>query len=172
MFLYFVGGAIILFVMVYFVDHYMSAGFIQHLTIRIQRFNYSAMSAGRSEQASKGFDLFFHYPFGFGLGAAGNKASAYHMQVVPDGNLIRILVETGIVGMASFVIMNIKAVYQGIKNKYYYMTVIILLFLMHSVGSNVLDFYYGSFVYWYILGFLSRPKCVFDDIKYSNVDKG
>ena len=109
-------------------------------------------------QASKGIELFFKYPFGFGLGAAGNKASVYHMQVVPDGNLIRILVETGIVGIISFSIMNGNAILNGIKRKQYYLTLIILLFLAHSIGSNVLDFYYGSFVYWYILGFLNRPE--------------
>lgn len=149
-------GIVVVFVLVFFVDNYMSAGLLQHLQIRLQRFNYAYMARGRTTQASNAINLFFQYPLGFGLGAAGNKASAYHMQVVPDGNLIRILVETGIIGIVSFAIMNVKAIYNGLKHKYYYLTLIVLLFLAHSIGSNVLDFYYGSFIYWYILGFLNR----------------
>lgn len=151
-------GILVVTVLLYFVDHYMSAGLLQHLQIRLQRFNYAYMSTGRTTQASNAFELFFRYPLGFGLGAAGNKASAYHMQVVPDGNLIRILVETGILGIISFTVMNVKAIYNGLRRKQYYLTLIIVLFLAHSIGSNVLDFYYGSFIYWYILGFMNRPE--------------
>ena len=154
--LYTLLGVIVVYVLTFFVDHYMSAGLLKHLEIRLQRFNIEAMSVGRTGQASKAVELFFQYPFGFGLGAAGNKASPYHMQVVPDGNLMRILVETGIIGIISFAVLNIKAIFNGIKNKYYFMTVIIILYLAHSIGSNVLDFYYGSFAYWYILGVLNR----------------
>lgn len=156
--IYLIFGVLIAGMILFFVDHYMSAGLLKHLQIRLSGFNFDSMSTGRLEQASKAMSLFLRYPFGFGLGAAGNKASTYHMQVVPDGNWMRILVETGIIGIISFVIINVKALYKGIKHKYYYMTIIIVLFLAHSIGSNVLDFYYGSFVYWYILGFLSRPN--------------
>lgn len=162
-FVYAVLGVAVVLVLIYFVDHFMSAGFLKHLEIRLQRFNVDYMSAGRSRQTSKAIELFFEHPFGFGLGAAGNKASPYDLQVVPDGNLIRILVETGIFGILSFAIMNIKAICKGIKHKYYYMTVIVLLFLAHSIGSNVLDFYYGSFIYWYILGYLNRSNEYFAD---------
>lgn len=86
-------GFVIMAVLLYFVDHFMSAGLLQHLKIRLQHFNLTHMSEGRSTQASKGIELFLQYPLGFGLGAAGNKASAYHMQVVSDGNLIRILAD-------------------------------------------------------------------------------
>lgn len=149
-------GVILIIALLYFVNHYMSAGLLQHLQIRLRGLNINSMSTGRAEQVADGMALFIKYPLGFGLGAAGNKASTYHMGVVPDGNLIRILVETGIFGIISFMIMNIKAIIKGLKHQYYYMTVIVLLFLAHSIGSNVLDFYYGSFVYWYILGFLNR----------------
>ena len=161
--LYSLLGIALVYVLIYFVDHYMSAGLLQHLEIRLRGLNFEAMSRGRSDQASNAFSLFFQYPFGFGLGAAGNKASTYHLQVIPDGNLLRILVETGIIGMVSFIIMNVKAIYSGIKHKYYYMTVIVGLFLAHSIGSNVLDFYYGSFIYWYILGYLNRPNVCFEN---------
>ena len=151
----------LVFVLVFFMDHYMSAGLLQHLEIRIHGLNIDSMSSGRAEQASNAFSLFCEYPLGFGLGAAGNKASTYHLQVIPDGNLLRILVETGIIGISSFAIMNIRAIKKGIQNRYYFMTVIICLFLAHSIGSNVLDFYYGSFIYWYILGYLNRPNDCF-----------
>ena len=169
--LYSLLGIVLVYVLVYFVDHYMSAGLLQHLEIRLRGLNIEAMSRGRSEQASNAFSLFFQYPLGFGLGAAGNKASTYHLQVIPDGNLLRILVETGIIGMTSFIIMNVRAIYRGIKHKYYYMTVIIGLFLAHSIGSNVLDFYYGSFIYWYILGYLNRPNDCFVH-EYNYAEKG
>lgn len=161
--LYSLLGIVLTYTLIYFVGHYMSAGLLQHLEIRLRGFNPESMSRGRSEQASNAFSVFLRYPFGFGLGAAGNKASTYHLQIIPDGNLLRILVETGIVGMLSFIILNVKAICNGIKHKYYYMTVIIGLFLAHSIGSNVLDFYYGSFIYWYILGYLNRPSEYFDN---------
>ena len=149
-------GIILAYAILFFVDHYMSAGVLEHLQIRLRGLNVNSMSHGRTEQASEALALFAKYPFGFGLGAAGNKASAYNLGVIPDGNLIRILVETGILGMITFVIMNVRAIRKGLRHRYYYLVVIVLLFLAHAIGSNVLDFYYGSFVYWYILGFLSR----------------
>ncbi|MCQ5202273.1 O-antigen ligase family protein [Mordavella massiliensis] len=151
-------GIIIAAILFYFVNHYMSEGFFEHLQIRLRGLNANSMSTGRTEQAEEAMALFLEYPLGFGLGAAGNKASSYQMGVIPDGNLIRILVETGIFGMVAFLVLNIKAIVRGLRHKYYYMVVIILLFLAHSIGSNVLDFYYGSFIYWYILGFLNRTK--------------
>ena len=151
-------GLIIAVILIFFVNHYMSAGFLEHLQIRLRGLNANSMSTGRTEQAAEAMALFLKYPLGFGLGAAGNKASSYQMGVIPDGNLIRILVETGIFGMAAFLLLNIKAIVRGLRHKYYYMVVIILLFLAHSIGSNVLDFYYGSFIYWYILGFLNRAE--------------
>ena len=162
-FLYSLLGVVLVYALLFFIDHYMSAGVLQHLEIRMRGINVDALSRGRSQQASNAISLFFQYPLGFGLGAAGNKASTYHLQVIPDGNLLRILVETGVVGIISFVMLNIRALSKGIKYKYYYMTLIIGLFLAHSVGSNVLDFYYGSFVYWYILGYLNRPIVYFGD---------
>lgn len=155
-------GLIIAGILVFFVEHYMSAGFLQHLQIRLMGLNVNSMSTGRTEQVADAMALFFKYPLGFGLGAAGNKASSYQMGVIPDGNLVRILVETGIFGMITFLALNIKAIVRGLSHKYYYMVLILVLFLAHSIGSNVLDFYYGSFIYWYILGFLNRTEEQYD----------
>ena len=166
-FVYALLGFILIKIGLFFVDHYMSEGFLEHLMIRLQYFNSDAMSKGRSGQAENALALFLDYPFGFGLGAAGNKASAYHLSVIPDGNLIRILVETGLYGMVTFIFLNVKSILNGIKHHCYQLVVIIVLFLVHSIGSNVLDFYYSSFVYWYILGFLNRS-----DWQYSLANVG
>lgn len=163
---YMILGGILACAILFFVDHYMSAGVLEHLQIRLSGFNINSMSIGRTEQASEAFALFLKYPFGFGLGAAGNKASAYNLAVIPDGNLVRILVETGFLGMIVFIIMNARAIRKGLRHRYYYMVVIVILFLAHAIGSNVLDFYYGSFVYWYILGFLNRT-----DAQYAMAEK-
>ena len=116
------------------------------------------MMSDRNYQVENGINTFFNYPLGFGLGAAGIKAAKYGMQVVPDGNILKILVETGIIGFIVFWSLNIRALIRGIRDRKYYCALIVLLFLSHSIGSNVLDFYYSSFVYWFILGYISGPS--------------
>lgn len=154
-FYYLIGGLLVAYAIYYFISNFMSAGLLEHLRIRIERFNLNTMLSTRSHQTDNGIKVFLQYPFGFGLGAAGNKASPYNMQIVPDGNYIRILVETGIIGIISFAFLNIKSIIYGIKTKRYYSTLILALYMAHAIGSNVFDFYYGSFVYWFVLGYLS-----------------
>lgn len=156
-FVYALFGVLLVYSIFFFVDHYMSDEFLKHFQMRLEKFDVNTMSNERSYQAEAALALLLDYPLGFGLGAAGIKAAAYNLAIVPDNNLLRILLETGIYGMVAFAILNVKAFLQGLKHRYYYMVVVVLLFLAHSLGSSVLDFYYSSFVYWYILGFLNRP---------------
>jgi hypothetical protein len=145
-------------VVYYFATHYLSEGLTQHLMIRLKRLDFASMMSDRNYQIAKGFKVFSEYPFGFGLGSAGIKAAKYGLQIVPDGNILKILVETGIIGLFLFVCLNIRAFFFGLRYKKYYSVLIIGLFLIHCIGSNVLDFYYSSFVYWFVLGYLNGSR--------------
>jgi O-antigen ligase len=115
----------------------------------------SSMFTSRTDQWESAFDMFLKYPLGFGLGAAGNKASTYGLQIIPDGNYFRILLEIGIIGFISFLFLNIKTMILAIQKHQLYLAILLLSFLMHAVGTNVFDFYYSSFIYWFILGYIT-----------------
>lgn len=141
-------------------NYFMSDTFSRYLNMRITQFNLEEMFGSRHYQVVNGIETFLSHPFGFGMGSAGIKAAKYDLQIVPDNNLLKILVETGFFGFLSFISLNILALYRGIKHKKYFSTLIIIFYLIQSMGSNVIDYYYTSFIYWMMLGYLCYSKGV------------
>lgn len=125
---------------------------IAYLDRRMNSISIKKMLGERSTQWNAALLTFLDYPFGLGIGAAGHKAVPYGLSIVNDGNWIRVLVETGVIGIITFVVLNLMAVVRLIKGKKYYLTILILTFCLAAIGSNVFDLYYSSFIYWFFLG--------------------
>jgi hypothetical protein len=155
-----VGGvliAVLTVAFIYFIyQNYFTDGFKMYFERRLNStITTMEVITTRDYQWKDAISVFAEYPLGFGLGAAGNKASAYGLQIVPDGNYFRILVELGIFGFLSFVVVNVKAIIRSYKKNEPYYAVLLITFLLHAIGTNVFDFYYSSFIYWFALGYIS-----------------
>ena len=115
--------------------------------------------SSRSDQMDKAMEVFSSYPLGYGLGAAGNKAAFEGSRIVPDGNYFRILVETGVLGFSVFMLIVIRGTWRGFHGDLSkkILTSIVVAYLAHATGSNVFDFFYSSYIFWLLLGAISRP---------------
>ena len=149
--------AIFAVVVIYIViTRFMSDDFLRYLSMRINVFNLGSMYGDRSHQVKNGLEIFSNYPLGYGMGSVGIKAASYNLQVVPDNNIVKILVESGLFGFIAFVFLNIHAIIRGLRAKRYACVMVVLFYLVQSTGSNVIDYYYTSFIYWAVLGYLSN----------------
>lgn len=127
-----------------------------HVLRRFDTFDIS-MFTSRTNQWESAIDIFLEYPLGYGLGSAGHKSATLGLSVVPDGNYFRILVETGIFGILTFSGFNI----QGLKSSWQknkYLFVILIIYLLQAIGTNVFDLMYSSFIYWFILGYIINVR--------------
>ena len=107
----------------------------------------------RSYQFENFIYLISKFPFGVGLGLLSHKASDLNLlYTTPDGNYYRIFGETGFFGFVSFATLIISSVYKSYKRKLKLFFIIIIIYLLQSLGTNVLDLYAASFFFWYVIG--------------------
>lgn len=155
---------------IYFIQNYLNSNVYYYLLDRLG--NMNNVFSSRSDQMNKALETFFAYPMGYGLGAAGNKAALNGgSRIVPDGNYFRILVELGVPGFLSFIYLLMRGIFRGMGKdfKIRILVAIIIAFAAHASGSNVFDFFYSSYIFWFILGYLSKPQEI---ITAENFEKG
>lgn len=136
-------------------DNLISDQLKNYFLIRIIKIDNSMITA-RSGQWIVALDYFSKFPLGMGLGAGGDKASIAGMLLIPDGSYLRILVETGMFGIVSFIGTNIIAIINNKASGYHKLA--LLTYLTAAIGSNVFDLYYSSFVYWVLLGYIVNEE--------------
>jgi O-antigen ligase len=118
----------------------------------------------RNGQLEWGKNTFLNNPLGIGLGQAGHKSFTGDIsRGVYDNNYLRILVELGVQGALSFLSLISFALYlsyKEIKNKqhkkiYFLILSVLFIFFFQSIGSNIIDLHYSSFIFWSFIGILS-----------------
>jgi O-antigen ligase len=118
----------------------------------------------RNSQIEYAFGLIKSSPQGIGLGQAGHKSVlGVESLGVFDNNYLRIFAELGIIGFLSFLLLIGFSLYLGLRksrdkkiNSIRILVLIVLLvFYFQSIGSNILDLHYSSFLFWSFLGILS-----------------
>lgn len=122
---------------------------------RLQNMNVAEMFKERSGYF-KGIKFFLEYPFGLGLGAtlSASETAGFHIngQVV-DANYMRILADLGFPGLAIFMSLLINAIKKA-YNKNKEILLIILVFSLQALGTNVFDTYYSIHLFWIFLALL------------------
>lgn len=112
--------------------------------------------ADRSNQFDNFLFLISRYPFGIGLGLLSHKASNLGLSLTtPDGNYYRIFGEIGLLGFISFFILIVFSIYKAYKTRIIFLFVILVIFCLQAIGTNVFDLYASSFLFWYIIGFVN-----------------
>ena len=118
-------------------------------------------SSERQDQWVSGLKNFISYPLGTGVGQVGHVAARFEVassiyNIVPDGDYFRILSEYGMIGglFYMFVILSVFLSFIFIK-KMDKIVVLALItgYLIQMVGSNISEFYFTNFVYWFIFGY-------------------
>lgn len=101
-----------------------------------------------------------NYPFGIGLGSATSSATAdgvsFFEQVV-DANHVKIIVEMGVVGFFVYMmpaIVSSLRIFRGISTVELCLLLVVFTIHLQCLGTNLLDSYYLSHIYWLIIGFL------------------
>ncbi len=116
----------------------------------------------RESSYINGWNIFLEYPFGVGLGATTNAASAVQenrwSQVV-DANFMRILADLGILGLIVFFMIFVFSIKKSFKHKEKFAwMLIILVYFIQAIGTNVFDSYYIAHSFWLLLGILDTKS--------------
>lgn len=97
---------------------------------------------------------------GYGLGSSGHAAIASGYMGVPDGQYVFTFVELGIIGIILFICIIIKSFRTFINNKEknYVPMFFVLLLLLQSLGSNILEFPILAILFWYSLSAMQGTR--------------
>lgn len=96
--------------------------------------------------------------FGSGLGSVGHQAIGYNSVTVRDGNIIKMLCELGIGGLSIFTILFFAAFFIGLKKRLLCEVSIIVVGLLHCIGSNGLSLFISGFLFWYAIGLINSEE--------------
>ena len=123
---------------------------------RLEVFSFSqAMSEGRSNQYDLVLRSWENPILGMGLGAASGTALSHGFPGVTDGEYVRILVESGVLGFCLFLLIVFKTILRGIKNRtnLWSELLVVLYFLVASIGSNALSIMHlFAPIFWFCIG--------------------
>lgn len=121
------------------------------------------------------------YPFGMGLGATTSAVDSAGLnpggQLV-DANHIRILADTGLLGLAAFLSSFIVIVIRVFRKPTIFnwsLFFVLLAMQVQATGTNVFDSYYVVHIYWVVMGFLSTSSVqrasLFDSRKHITFER-
>lgn len=129
---------------------------------------------GRLDQWSFALEIVTNHPFGIGIGQVGHKAVNFlHTdQFVADGNYLKVLAETGVLGLGIFLAILLYVLLKAYKHwksqdNYNHLLLAILVFYMiQAIGTNVWDLYYSASIFWLFLGCYFRPFCTHEEYRF------
>ncbi len=134
----------------YLEDELGNDGFSAYLVDRFTSLNGAA--GERNHQWEYALDKFLQYPMGLGLGSFSHKATILHGDnAATDGNYWRILVESGVVGISVYFILVGRSVFTSFIEKNFLHFQLLLVFIFLSIGTNVMDLYFTSYIFYIIL---------------------
>jgi hypothetical protein len=116
----------------------------------------------RVDAYQKGLSFLSEFPLGLGLGAttsAAQDAGAHFNGQVVDAYYMRIACDLGVIGLVLFVAVLVLATYSSVRNGLVHgFALIVIIYAIQSTGTNVLDSYYVSHVFWLLLGYVGATS--------------
>jgi len=126
------------------------------MSFALERF-YSIFNSNIIDRWTYGINIFEKHPFGIGIGRASHKAIQFGFMGVADGNYFRILSELGILGMLLFLLLSMESLINSLKYNPY-LFVVICIYLIQAVASNIIDFAYSGSIFWFVIGYSNNLK--------------
>lgn len=117
------------------------------------------MISSRSSQWIIGLEN-SNWLFGSGFGMRGQKAMQFVEVFIGDGGWIVLLCEVGIVGVGLFILILARSANKGFYSfkKLYAPILIIIIFLLQAIGSNVFMFQLMAPLFWMSVGEIEALK--------------
>jgi hypothetical protein len=111
----------------------------------------------------KGFAVLSDFPLGLGLGATMSRADDVGANIggqVVDAYFMRVACDLGVAGVLLFAMLLCAGFLAGIRKAHFTgFAVIVCVYVLQSTGTNVLDSFYVSHVFWLLLGLVgATPK--------------
>ena len=129
---------------------------IEKVLGRLKEMTFSqAMEGSRTEQAARLLRDFHSLFVGEGLGSASPVAAYFGFSCIADGAYVKLLFETGIIGLSFFIYIAIITIVRGLKKfSYLFIDLFVICFtLVAMTGSNTLTMgYLLTIPFWYALG--------------------
>lgn len=127
----------------------------------LKRFSFTQAFSERADKVFRVFDVWKDPFFGDGLGIYSQAAHFSGYISVNDCEWIKMLTETGIVGLFMFIYIILKQIKKALLNyRYYYFELAVVIFyLVAMIGSDSLSMEsIMSIFFWYSLGSINRIK--------------
>jgi hypothetical protein len=152
---------------------------------RFSEFGKEAASE-RSTQWVGGIKNFIAFPQGAGVGQVGQISARYDnnplLNLVPDGDFIRVISEIGIPGLLFYLFVLIFLCYSlttltSYDTKKIIIVSLIVGYSLQMVGSNITEFYFTNFIYWIFIGYffnlirIGKLVQIYSDPLESRVDE-
>lgn len=100
---------------------------------------------------------------GEGIGKYSHNAIALNKRSIPDQQYLRIMYETGIVGMLLYGLIFIRIMFQGLKNKTecIFDLLVVIFYMFSMIGANSLSMEgYHTAVFWFCCGRLFNENYI------------
>jgi hypothetical protein len=133
---------------------------------------YDAFDFGELRGYKPGMAYVQDFPFGVGLGATSSVADSMGLATrgqVVDANFMRILADLGMLGLFSFLTVLLAASIAALKKPENAIGWLLLFGLIVAIciGTNTLDSYYISHIFWLFLGVIdTRISPKIQSLKY------
>jgi len=129
--------------------------FMNHAMLNQNITSSTALFSERQSQWARIEGNLGDYPMGMGIGMLSHVTALQgYRRAIPDGNYLRILGELGPLGLIAFLGMLVGGILLAFRTGLPYVGFALLAYAAQAVGTNVFDFYYASFVFWLLLGFV------------------
>lgn len=122
---------------------------------RLEAFNFSEAMGDRSNQYVNALSRWKNLILGDGLGSVSDYALKYGVLGVSDGEYVRIIVESGLVGLLIFVYIALSSLYKSVVlyKRRPAECLIILFFIIAGIGSNAFSvMYLFTPIFWFAVG--------------------
>lgn len=120
-----------------------------------------SLNSGRTDQYTSAIEGCNNLVLGDGIGSGSSVVRKYGFKGVSDGEYVRILVESGIIGLSLFlflVMITLKRCFRYLKKNVIELC-IVCFFLLAMTGSNSLSIHFlYSCIFWYAIGNVWRKQ--------------
>lgn len=121
------------------------------------RFSFDMLVEAVSERIPiwfRSIDIIRQFPFGVGVNIMSQKAYGVNQMRIADGYIFKVLAELGIPGVFVFGLLFVAVVVRTSKMQEKWLSGFFVANIVQSMGTNVISFYYSSFMFWFFVGFV------------------
>jgi len=146
-----VGGLLIVGSTIWLQAHF--AGLLSLVSHRFSGINEALGERMYSYRAAAAY--FSDFPFGAGLGTTASAGGLNLRGEITDGNFARIFADLGLLGLFLFGLVIVLGIRRALLTRGNVgLAVLLVVYCVVAVGTNVFDIYYAGHLFWIVLGII------------------